>query len=138
MQDMAVRQFLLTNMLSKGPHQPFYFRVPLDTIQSSINDLGDFPIEPTGPGGGATWSGRTFFLRGTKSRYIGNRGATLAKEFFPEMKLLDLPTGHWREPSFHYSPSLRISTDLRFLLSSRRAAWAVCERGISLYFRPKL
>ena len=83
------RAFLLTNL--DATVQPFKFQVPLDTIGSSIPDLGGFPHKP----GERSWHGNTLFVKGAKSKYINKNNIPIAKEFFPRMSLETLDAGHW-------------------------------------------
>ncbi|TCD66425.1 hypothetical protein EIP91_001361 [Steccherinum ochraceum] len=87
--DPMVRAFLLTNMVVKH-HRP-QFRVPLNMISDSIADLGTFPYNP----GERSWAGPSLFVKGTKSKYINQHNIPTAKEFFPNMKLVELEAGHW-------------------------------------------
>lgn len=83
------RAFLLTNLDTTV--QPFKFQVPLDIIKSSIPDLGGFPYKL----GERSWHGKTLFVKGAKSKYINKHNIPAAKEFFPDMSLETLDTGHW-------------------------------------------
>lgn len=75
MQDMSIRQFLLTNLHIPSPskrihdHERPKFKVPLDVLSKSIPALGSFPYEynesdNTAP---VTWTGPTLAIKGTKS-----------------------------------------------------------------------
>lgn len=79
LQDISVRQFLLTNLQLPTPsrsashdtssHEKVKFIVPLDILDRSIDALGSFPYEynaekqivPT------TWDGPTMVVKGSKS-----------------------------------------------------------------------
>ncbi|KAI0688418.1 alpha/beta-hydrolase [Cytidiella melzeri] len=92
--DNMTRAFLLTNLLPAvhdHPHHALKFRVPLEVIGDAIPDIGSFPFEP----GENTWQGPTLFIKGTRSKYINHNNISLAKQFFPNMKLETLDTGHW-------------------------------------------
>jgi len=94
--DPSIRAFLLTNLLpitSSSPHAKF--RVPLDLIDASLDDLGDFPFGPPSEGGETTWAGPTLMIKGTRSKYINSRNLPVAREFFPNMRLEELDTVHW-------------------------------------------
>ncbi|EIN03941.1 alpha/beta-hydrolase [Punctularia strigosozonata HHB-11173 SS5] len=86
--DPSVRAFLLTNLVGSAPLK---FRVPVDTIRSSLDALGDFPYDSCSQ----RWEGKTLFIKGEHSRYINNRNQSNLEQFFPNMKLEHLPTGHW-------------------------------------------
>lgn len=88
------RAFLLTNLLPQAHdhhHHPLKFRIPIDIIGNAIADIGGFPYEP----GERSWEGPTMFIKGTRSKYINNRNIPIAKEFFPNMVLEHIETGHW-------------------------------------------
>ncbi|TFY66848.1 hypothetical protein EVG20_g4241 [Dentipellis fragilis] len=87
--DPMTRAFLLTNLDTSST--PLRFRIPLDILGSAIPALGDFPYEP----GERTWTGKTLFIKGTKSRFINERNLPVAKQFFPNMQLKTLAAGHW-------------------------------------------
>jgi hypothetical protein len=62
---MEIRQFLLTNLAPepKSGGGPMSFRIPLDIIEESIPNVGDFPYVP----GERSWGGPTLAIRGKKS-----------------------------------------------------------------------
>ncbi|EAU85248.2 mitochondrial protein [Coprinopsis cinerea okayama7 len=63
--DPAVRAFLLTNLLPFDKEDPrAKFMVPLNTFKNSIDAIGDFPYTP----GDRDWSGRTLFVKGSRSQ----------------------------------------------------------------------
>jgi len=117
-QDPSVRAFLLTNIslpTSSNPH--VHFRIPVSNIGDAITEIGGFPYEPNE----RAWNGRVLFIKGSKSRsvcsccqgkqlvkirlltshlvlwhrYINHHNISLAKEYFPNMILKELDTGHW-------------------------------------------
>ncbi|KAI0059222.1 alpha/beta-hydrolase [Artomyces pyxidatus] len=88
--DPMTRAFLLTNLDSHS--QPLKFQVPLKIIGPAIPEIGWFPYEPEGK---HRWSGRTLFIKGSKSKYINKHNLPLAQSFFPNMSLETLDTGHW-------------------------------------------
>ncbi|KAI0314313.1 Alpha/Beta hydrolase protein [Amylostereum chailletii] len=89
--DAMTRAFLLTNLDTQA--KPLRFRVPLDIIGPAIRDMGWFPYAP----GERTWDGKTLFVKGNKSRYINKSNLPIMKQFFPNMALETLDTGHWGE-----------------------------------------
>ncbi|EKM57806.1 uncharacterized protein PHACADRAFT_182246 [Phanerochaete carnosa HHB-10118-sp] len=92
--DAMTRAFLLTNLLPQAHdhhHHPLKFRVPIDIIGKAIVEIGDFPYEPTE----RSWDGPTLFIKGQRSKYINNRNVPIAKQFFPNLALENLETGHW-------------------------------------------
>jgi len=90
--DVRLRRFLLTNLTLPGPSNPYAgFRIPLDIIDDAISDLGSFPYEPDE----RTWDGKTLFIKGTKSSYINRHNIPLASQYFPNMVMKTLETGHF-------------------------------------------
>lgn len=90
--DPDIRAFLLTNLtLPDSSNKYAGFRVPLDVLHNAITDLGSFPYEPVE----RTWDERTLLIKGTKSRYINRHNIPLTRQFFPNMVLETLATGHW-------------------------------------------
>ncbi|KAL0577459.1 hypothetical protein V5O48_004528 [Marasmius crinis-equi] len=90
---MEIVSFLLTNLVTprSGAEDYVTFRVPLDVLTEHFDDLGSFPYSP----GEVQWSGRTLFIKGSKSPYINRKNIPIAQEFFPNMKSVNLDTGHW-------------------------------------------
>lgn len=88
-QDAMTRAFLLTNMVEQDGTMKF--RIPLDIIGDAISEIGSFPYEP----GERTWEGPTLFIKGTQSKYLNDHNIPIAKQFFPNMQMVVLPTGHW-------------------------------------------
>lgn len=63
-QDPDIRLFLLTNLEPLTSSKPYaHFRVPLDTLDEAIPEIGWFPYAP----GERNWAGKTLFIKGTKS-----------------------------------------------------------------------
>lgn len=90
--DPGVRAFLLTNLQPFDKADPkAKFAVPLNTFKESIGNIGDFPYSP----GERTWTGRTLFIKGSKSSYIKEENLSTIAKFFPEFELEVLDTGHW-------------------------------------------
>ncbi|CAE7175971.1 unnamed protein product [Rhizoctonia solani] len=89
--DAATRAFLLHNLVAPSKGEPLKFRIPLSAIADAIDGIGEFPYTP----GKETWSGATLFVKGAKSKYINRRNMGVMKQFFPNMKLETLDTGHW-------------------------------------------
>ncbi|KAG6865003.1 hypothetical protein C0991_005691 [Blastosporella zonata] len=93
-QDLAVRQFLLTNLdvPSKQLNGTVKFKIPVNILTDAIADLGSFPYMPDGS---HQWQGRTLVVKGAKSDYISDASIPLFKSFFPAMQLETMDTGHW-------------------------------------------
>lgn len=69
LQDLGIRQFLLTNLHRAEPGSPWMFRIPVETISRHISQIGNFPYELSQ----RQWKGRTLFVKGEKSKYINRR-----------------------------------------------------------------
>ncbi|KAH7325315.1 alpha beta-hydrolase [Rhizoctonia solani] len=89
--DASTRAFLLHNLVAPSKGEPLKFRIPLSAIADAIDGIGEFPYTPEE----ATWSGATLFVKGAKSKYINRRNMGVMAQFFPNMKLETLDTGHW-------------------------------------------
>ncbi|KAF7352289.1 hypothetical protein MVEN_01192600 [Mycena venus] len=87
--DPDVCAFLLTNLVPR-PHSS-HFRIPVDLIGQSIEEMGSFPFTPEE----AQWTGNTLFVKGAKSSYINRHNIPLAEKLFPTMKIETLDTSHW-------------------------------------------
>ncbi|KAF8526238.1 Alpha/Beta hydrolase protein [Hysterangium stoloniferum] len=97
--DFSVRAFLLTNLTFPEDGAPVKFRVPVDIVKRSLDDLGGFPYEPSE----RKWPGKTLIIKGEKSRYVNKHNIAIAQQFFPSMRLSSLNAGHWGEPSLSMS-----------------------------------
>ncbi|KAL4262120.1 AB hydrolase superfamily protein [Pleurotus pulmonarius] len=75
--DPSIRAFLLTNFIPGTTHSP--------------HEIGSFPYKL----GERTWEGNTLFIKGQKSKYINRHNIHTLKEYFPNMELEKLDTGHW-------------------------------------------
>lgn len=68
------------------------FRVPLSVLGQSLDAMADFPYtEP----GSVAYHGPTLFVRGTRSRYVGDDSIPAIKRYFPNSQLADVEAGHW-------------------------------------------
>ncbi|CAE6473914.1 unnamed protein product [Rhizoctonia solani] len=85
------RAFLLHNLVAPAKGEPLRFRIPLSAIADAMDGIGEFPYAP----GEQTWNGATLFVKGAKSKYINRRNMGVMEQFFPNMKLESLDTGHW-------------------------------------------
>ncbi|WFD31162.1 methionyl aminopeptidase [Malassezia sp. CBS 17886] len=68
--NLAVRQFLLTNLDRDRPGEPMRFRIPVASMMKSLGEVGKFP-------------------------YINRRNLAICNAFFPSMRVVSMPTGHW-------------------------------------------
>ena len=109
MQSLPVRQFLLTNLRYDEQKQMWHFRIPVRMIMEVLDDIGKFPYQvKLGEKPEHTWDGPTLLIKGEHSkcvrlcenaslthRYINRHNLPFAEAFFPNMKLVNMPTGHW-------------------------------------------
>jgi hypothetical protein len=65
LKDPSIRAFLLTNLTFPEDGAPVKFRVPVDIVKRSLDDIGGFPYEPHE----RTWTGKALIIEGKKSRY---------------------------------------------------------------------
>ncbi|KAM9320286.1 sn-1-specific diacylglycerol lipase ABHD11 [Gastrophryne carolinensis] len=87
-QDSAVRQFLLTNLVQENEH--FTWRVNLEVIAKHMQDLFDFP-EFQNP-----YPGPTLFLGGANSPYISSENYPDIEQLFPCANIEYIQgAGHW-------------------------------------------
>ena len=79
------------------------FRLPLDTLASSFQALGDFPFESIKMG---RFERPALFVRAMQSHYINEEAITLIQKFFPRSEMADIDCGHWvvteRPAEFRY------------------------------------
>ncbi|KAI8333893.1 Alpha/Beta hydrolase protein [Chlamydoabsidia padenii] len=89
--DVAVRQFLLTN-LKKSPKDGIYrFRVPLDTLGNALGNLAEFIQHHQ-------YTGPTLFITGGSSPYRKPFVSypELVDQQFPNARMVTMPgCGHW-------------------------------------------
>ncbi|KAJ5894958.1 hypothetical protein N7495_006649 [Penicillium taxi] len=90
-ESLPIRQFLLTNMVRSEEDNVFKFRVPLDVLGRSLDNMAEFPFDSKS----AQYDGPTLFVRGTKSRYITDDTIPAIKNFFPRAEVADVEAGHW-------------------------------------------
>ncbi|KAJ9385556.1 hypothetical protein DTO063F5_4149 [Paecilomyces variotii] len=90
-QSLPIRQFLLTNLIRTDDGH-LKFRVPLNVLSKSLDEMADFPWHEPGE---VQYDGPTLFVRGTKSRYVTNAMIPAIKKFFPNAEIADIDAGHW-------------------------------------------
>ncbi|KAF3483670.1 abhydrolase domain-containing protein [Arthroderma uncinatum] len=90
--DPSIRLFLLTNLAKVPGHNHLHFRVPLDTLSSSLDALGDFPY--TNPQE-TRFEKPVLIIRATKSHYLPDESKPLMHDFFPSLTMVDFDCGHW-------------------------------------------
>ena len=60
-QDLGIRQFLLTNLDRESPTSPYKFRLPLSYLRNAIDEIGNFPFAP----GERIYDKPSLFLKGS-------------------------------------------------------------------------
>ncbi|KAG0200673.1 hypothetical protein BGX28_006330 [Mortierella sp. GBA30] len=89
--DIGVRQFLLTNLKRDPQGESYKFRVPIETLGSSLEKLGQFDFMA----GQDMFEGKTLFIKGNRSGYIREKELDAIRTFFPQARVEGLDTGHW-------------------------------------------
>ncbi|KAI1355025.1 alpha beta hydrolase fold family [Xylaria sp. FL0043] len=97
--DVGIRQFLLGNMHrvavpsdSEKKKHVVKFRIPLDILAKSLDNLGDFPFRNPDE---ARFEKPALFVRGTRSKYVPDEAIPIIGRFFPRFTLVDIEAGHW-------------------------------------------
>ncbi|RKP06196.1 mitochondrial hydrolase [Thamnocephalis sphaerospora] len=89
--ELAVRQFLLTNLKRDTANGQYRFRVPLDTIERALPEIGRFrPPINTRP-----FLQPTLLVAGARSGYVKPGDHAVLRELFPAIQFASLDTGHW-------------------------------------------
>lgn len=91
-ESLAIRQFLLGNMYQPAGEKFRKFRIPLDILGKSLDNLGDFPYKDPNE---IRFEKPALFVRGTKSKYVPDELIPLIGQFFPKFRLVDVDAGHW-------------------------------------------
>lgn len=89
---LAVREFLLSNLHRAVQGQPMKWRIPVDILAKSLDNMADFPF--TDPET-HFFTKRALFIRGTKSKYVSDETLPIIGRFFPRFELVDINCGHW-------------------------------------------
>jgi pimeloyl-ACP methyl ester carboxylesterase len=92
LQELPVRQFLLTNLVRTAPSEPFKFRIPVRTLAHALDDMADFPFKDPDT---HRFNKRALIIRGTKSHYVPDETIPIIGRFFPRFELVDIEAGHW-------------------------------------------
>lgn len=87
--NIGIRQFLLKN-LYWTKKKKLALRINLKVLKEHIEEIGEaLPIH-------AQYNGKTLFLRGDKSEYIGLQDEALINSHFPNSKIVTISNaGHW-------------------------------------------
>lgn len=91
-QSLPIRQFLLGNLHRPTGEKTQKFRIPLDIIGRSLDNLGDFPYKDPNE---VRFVKPALFVRGTKSKYVPDELLPLIGQFFPRFRMVDIDAGHW-------------------------------------------
>ncbi|KAF5113355.1 hypothetical protein DV495_002501 [Geotrichum candidum] len=87
---LTIQHFLLSN-LKKQHHGNYHFRVPLDILGASLNNMADFPFRADE----SRYDGPSLFIRGLRSKYASEDTFKAMKSFFPNCEIRDIDSGHW-------------------------------------------
>lgn len=90
-EDIAIRQFLLTNLVRDAQTQKLKWRIALDTLTKSLDLMGDFKLLPEQH----RFKKPTLFIRGKYSKYVTDEMIPLIGRFFPRFQIKDIDAGHW-------------------------------------------
>ncbi|CAI2294789.1 unnamed protein product [Caenorhabditis sp. 36 PRJEB53466] len=103
--DLAMRQFILTNLQPKGGEMEW--KCNIDAIDSHVEELLGYTL-PVG-----SYRGPTLFLHGSKSGYVPDDHKPEIKCLFPQVEFDAIPdAGHWVHAD---KPQLFIESVFRFL-----------------------
>ncbi|KAF4459365.1 alpha beta fold family [Fusarium albosuccineum] len=91
-ESLPIRQFLLGNLYQPPGEKARKFRIPLDILGKSLDNLGDFPYKDPNE---IRFEKPALFVRGTKSKYVPDELIPLIGQFFPRFRLVDVDAGHW-------------------------------------------
>ncbi|KAM6155851.1 sn-1-specific diacylglycerol lipase ABHD11 [Rhynchocyon petersi] len=87
-QDTAVRQFLLTNLVEVDGR--FVWRLNLDALSQNVQEILNFPPHQD------SYSGPTLFLLGGNSQFVLPSHHSEIKRLFPRAQMQTVPNaGHW-------------------------------------------
>ncbi|CAD6584492.1 MAG: hypothetical protein CYPHOPRED_002735 [Cyphobasidiales sp. Tagirdzhanova-0007] len=126
-ESLAIRQFLLTNFVQSARDTPFSFRLPLDILQRSIDDIGDFPYDPDD---GVSFDKPTLFIKGGESKYINRKNVTVAEKLFPNRnRSLSIPYTSALEMSENGlgRPKPNIQANVEAAVNLRYSAPSLCQ-----------
>jgi pimeloyl-ACP methyl ester carboxylesterase len=91
-ESLPIRQFLLGNLVREPGEKVQKFRIPLDILGRSLNNLGDFPFKDPNV---VRFEKPALFVRGTQSKYVPDDVLPVIGRFFPRFRLSDVDAGHW-------------------------------------------
>lgn len=91
--NLAVRQFLLTNLTKPRGEDHLKFRIPVNILRSALDKIGSFPYHPDK----VRFTKPALFVRGSRSHYVPDEVIPTIGQFFPSFTLKDIDSGHWGE-----------------------------------------
>lgn len=91
-QNLAIRQFLLTNLIRSKDSGGLHLRIPIKILAASLDNMGDFPYKGSSD---ARFDGSTLVMRGSRSHYVADDVLPVIGQFFPRFILKDIDSGHW-------------------------------------------
>ncbi|KAL1958325.1 hypothetical protein VTO42DRAFT_4642 [Malbranchea cinnamomea] len=91
-ESLPIRQFLLTNLIRSQDDNILRFRVPLQILGDSLDNMADFPY---GMADDIKYDGPALFVKGTRSSYIREKSMPYIQKFFPNWQLENVEAGHW-------------------------------------------
>ncbi|QSS50297.1 abhydrolase domain-containing protein [Histoplasma capsulatum var. duboisii H88] len=91
-ESLTIRQFLLTNLIRSKEDNTLKFRVPVQLLGQSLDELAGFPFNTSN---NTKFEGPSLFIRGTRSHYVQDQTLPIIAHFFPNYRLVDIDAGHW-------------------------------------------
>ncbi|MGH7442382.1 MAG: alpha/beta fold hydrolase [bacterium] len=85
---LATRRFLLKNLVA-APGGGYQWRLDLKGLREDHERFLDAVPK------GAPFKGQALLIHGQKSDIVTPEGIALTRSFFPKLRVLDLPGGHW-------------------------------------------
>ena len=85
---LETRRFLLKNLVP-DPAGGFKWRMDLEGLREDHGKVLAQVLE------GPPYTGATLLIHGDRSQFVTPEGVALTRRHFPNLKVLDLPGGHW-------------------------------------------
>jgi pimeloyl-ACP methyl ester carboxylesterase len=96
--NVAIGQFLLTNYVKQQTSDEYRFRIPLDIIERSLEQLQDFPsVFPSSTTHQTSLTPPCLLIYGAQSTYVQvETDTSLVLRMFPKTRFSSIPdAGHW-------------------------------------------
>lgn len=90
-ENVAVRQFLMTNLMRREGEMKLSWRVPVGVLGKALDTIGGFPWHPDR----TRCEKPALFVRGSKSHYVPDEVIPIIGRFFPYFRMKDIDAGHW-------------------------------------------